>query len=85
MVERTENPPRKSADVKVDTGEKYQKDSNINIIGVLLPKEEKGTAGVLEVKHPQQNIREFSLCQVGYATAQYLIRTATCFTAFQNT
>jgi hypothetical protein len=84
MVERTENPPRKSADVNVDTGEKYQKDSN-SIGGVLLPKEEKGTAGLLEVKHPQQNIREFSLCQVGYATAQYLIRTATCFTAFQNT
>jgi len=53
---------RKSADVNVDTGEKYQKDSN-SIGGVLLPKEEKGTAGLLEVKHPQQNIREFSLCQ----------------------
>ncbi len=34
-----------------------------NCIGVFLPKEEKGMAGLLGVKHPQQNIREFSLCQ----------------------
>ncbi len=60
MVERKENPQRKSADVKVDTGEKQQRDSNS--IGVFLPKEEKGMAGLLGVKHPQQNILEFSLC-----------------------